>query len=183
MSSSRVARRYAKALFALAREQGVHDGVAAELAGLRAAFAEPRLQAVLGSPMMTVPRLLALARELARTLKLSALTANFLGVLATNRRLDQLSGVCGRFEELHDRALGRIRIGIRTATALSPERQQGIVRAFEHLTGSSVLATVTVQPELLGGQVVDAAGKVYDGSLRTQLDRLAREITSARTYL
>jgi F-type H+-transporting ATPase subunit delta len=181
--SGRVARRYAKALFVLAGEARALDAVGLELQQLRAAIADPATLALLASPAMTAPRLADLARQLAQRLHLSALTAHFLGVLARNRRLDQVPGIYDRFEAMHDRALGRIRVVIRSATPLDEPRQRELVAAFERLTGKTVLATVTITPALLGGVVVEAEGKVYDGSLRTQLDHMARGITGARTYL
>jgi F-type H+-transporting ATPase subunit delta len=181
--SGKVARRYAKALFGLARDARVLDVVAAELVNLRSAFGDPAIARVLGSPMMTVARLSALTHQITTQLRLSELTGKFLGVLAENRRLDELPGVCDSFEALHDRALNRIRVTIRSAAVLPTERLKELVATFERLTGKTVLATTSTDATLLGGVVVEAEGKVYDGSVRTQLDHLAREITGARTYL
>ena len=44
------------------------------------------------------------------------------------------------------------------------------------MTGKQVVPTVAVDPELLGGIVVEVGSKVYDGSVRTQLERLAKEL-------
>jgi F-type H+-transporting ATPase subunit delta len=181
--SGKVARRYAKALFALARDARVLDTVAAELADLRTAFGDPAVVHVLGSPMMTAARLMGLTQQITAQLRLSELTGKFIGVLAENRRLDQLPGVCDRFQELHDGALNRIRVAVHSAAVLPPARLSEIVATFERLTGKTVLAHVETDPALLGGVLVEVAGKVYDGSVRTQLDHLAREITGARTYL
>jgi len=181
--TSRVARRYAKALFSLAQEAQALDAVAAELRELHQAFGDPAIMAVLASPLTSASRLTALARQLTEQLALSTLTKHFLGVLADNRRLDQLAGVYEHFEALHDRALGRIRVTIRGAASLTEERQREIVTAFEQRTGKTVLATVVTDPVLLGGVVVEAEGKVYDGSLRTQLEHLARDMAGARIYL
>ncbi len=181
--SGRVARRYAKALFTLARDARALDVVAGELAGLRPAFADPATVAMLASPAMTETRLGDLARNLATQFQLSALTASFLGVLADNRRLDQLAAVSDSYQDLYDRALGRIRVTIRSATPLGAVRQRELVGAFEQRTGKTVLATIIIDPELLGGVIVEVEGKVFDGSVRTQLAHLAREITGARTYL
>jgi F-type H+-transporting ATPase subunit delta len=181
--SGRVARRYAKALFALAREAGALDAVAAELAALRIAFSDPNTAELLADPMMTAARLTALVQGLGSQLRLSNLTTNFLGVLAANRRIDQLAGIHDRFEQLHDQVLGRVRATIRSAAPLATAQQNEVVAVFEKLAGKVVLPTVETDPDLLGGLVVETEGKVYDGSLRTQLEHLAREITGARTYL
>lgn len=180
---TRVSRRYAKALFALAQDGGTVDTVAGELAQLSAALSDPAILAVLASPTLGAARLTTLAQRLGEQFQLSQLTRHFLGVLAHNRRMDELVGVAAHFQRMQDRALGRIRITIRAATALSAARQAEIVARFEKLSGKTVLATVEVVPALLGGVTVDVEGKVYDGSVRTQLDRLAHEMTGGRTYL
>jgi F-type H+-transporting ATPase subunit delta len=181
--TARVARRYAKALFALARDAGVAETVATELGLLRAALSDPATLALLASPVMTKTRLTQLSKRLATELQLSELTTRFLGVLADNRRIDQLPGILDRFEVLHDRALGRTRVVIRSAAPLDDARQSDLVRAFEQLTGKTVLATVHTDADLLGGVVVEADGKVYDGSVRTQLVRLARDLAGTRAHL
>lgn len=181
--SGAVARRYAKAVFALARDARVLDAVAAELTDLRSAFQDPAIIHALASPTTTAAQLSALTQQITTQMRLSELTGKFLGVLAQNHRLDQLPGICERFQQLHDRVLNRIRVTIHSSTALPTARLNDIIALFERLTGKTVLATTVTDPALLGGVVVEAEGKVYDGSLRTQLDNLAREITGARTYL
>lgn len=181
--SARVARRYAKALFALARDARALDAVGAELGELRNGFTDPAVVEVLASPTMTATRLKTVVKNLATQMRLSELVANFLGVLAENHRIDQLPAAVDHFEALHDRALNRIRVSIRSAAPLAVARQRDLIAKFERLSGKTVLATIAVDPRMLGGVMVEAEGKVFDGSLRTQLEHLAHEITSTRTYL
>ena len=69
-----------------------------------------------------------------------------------------------------------MRITMRSARPLDSQQQEQIAGAFARLTGKQVLPTVAVDPELLGGIVVEVGSKVYDGSVRTQLERLAKEL-------
>ena len=66
---------------------------------------------------------------------------------------------------------------------LDDAQRQALIAAFERKLGRTVLAETTVDPQLLGGVVVDVEGTVYDGSVRTQLQSLANRIAGGRTLL
>ncbi len=72
----------------------------------------------------------------------------------------------------------RIRAGVRSATPLSEEMLAEVTRVFDRVTGKRVVATVAVEPELIAGVVVEVGGRVYDGSVRTQLEKLHRQMAS-----
>ncbi len=173
---SMVSRRYAKAIFALASDERSLEEAAAQLDRLAALVEDPAVGPVLCSPLLAPSRRRELTAMLARELSLSTLLTRFLGVLSDQQRLSELAAVADYFQHLYDQALGRVRIAIRTARPLEPTQQAEIVAAFGRLTGKQVLPTVAVEPELLGGLLVEIEGKVYDGSVRTQLQRLAREL-------
>jgi F-type H+-transporting ATPase subunit delta len=178
-----VARRYAKAIFALAREEQSLEATAADLEGLATVARTPDIAAALANPLLSPPTRNALARTLAERLELRPTTRNFLLLLADQRRLDQIVAVCDYYRELLDRALGQVRAQITAAAPVSPAQAQQLVQSFERLTGKRVLPTIAVEPEILGGLIVAVEGKVYDGSLRTQLERLAGAIAGNRSYL
>jgi F-type H+-transporting ATPase subunit delta len=173
---SAVARRYAKALFALAKEAGTLEQTAAEIGRVAAVANDPTIGPVLGSPLLSPVRRRELVQMLARELSLSTLLTRFLGLLAEHRRLDQLPAIATSIERLVDDEMGRVRIRIRSAAALSPQEEQTLVAAFSRLTGKHVVPQVATDAELLGGIIVEVEGTVYDGSVRTQFDRLAKTL-------
>ena len=173
---SAVAGRYAKALFALAKEAGALQPTADELGRAAAVAGDPTVEPVLRSPLLSAARRGDLAEMLVRELKLPDLLARFVRLLADQQRLAVLPAIAERFQNLLDRELGRVRITLRSARALDAKQEQDIVATFATLTGKQVIPTVAINPDLLGGVVVEAEGKVYDGSVRTHLDRLAKEL-------
>ena len=175
--SAAVARRYAKALFALAKETTVLQPTADELARLAAVASDASVGPVLCSPMLSVPRRHELAQMLARELTLSDLLSRFLQLLADHQRLGELPAIAERYQQLLDAELGRVRLAIRSAKPLAAKQEADIVAVFAALTGKQIISRVEVDTELLGGVVVEVEGKVYDGSIRTQLDRLAKELS------
>ena len=174
--TSRVARRYAKAIFALAKDAKQLQPVADELGRLAALASEPTVLEVLRSPMLSLEKRAALTETLVREYSLSPNVANLMRLLAQHHRLGELVGIRGYYQTLLDVELGRVRITIRSARPLEPKQQEAIMAAFARRTGKEVIPTVAVDATLLGGVQVEVGGKVFDGSVRTQLDRLGHEL-------
>jgi F-type H+-transporting ATPase subunit delta len=171
-----VSRRYAKALFALAKEKGTLEPTGEELVRLGQAAANPALAPVLKSPLLSPSRRTALAKALISDLHLSDLLARFVQLLADRQRLAGLPGIADFYLRFLDAEKNRVRLDVRTAMELTNSQQQELVDRFAKLTGKEVIPSVTIDPTLLGGVVAEVEGKVYDGSVRTQLDRLANQL-------
>ena len=170
-----IARRYGRALFDLASEAGSVDEIGAQLAELAAAV-ESLEAGALAPGLLTPAQRDSLAKALVARVGGSSTISNFIGVLAANDRLEQLPGVRDQFEKLADTEAGRVRVTIRSASPLSDAERAALKTKFESITGRRVLETVEVEPDLLGGVTVEAEGRVYDGSVRTQLERLERQM-------
>lgn len=177
-----VSRRYAKALFSLAKDQGVLESTAGELLGLGKVAASPALAQVLRSPLLSPSRRTELANTLSADLKLSDLLTRFVHLLADRQRWAELPAIADYFSRLLDDEKGRVRLDVRTAMELTETQQKQLVEAFAGLTGKEVIPTVTVDADLLGGVVAEVRGKVYDGSVRTQLDRIAHELAGRAAH-
>lgn len=173
---SRVARRYAKALFELAREAGDVEAPGRELEVLARAFEDPAMASLLEIATRDGRVRRAMAPQVSAQLGSTPLLSKFLAVLAANNRLLELGAIEREYQRLEDRHLGRVRARIRSAKPLSDESRRRINEAFERQTGKRVIAETDVDPELLGGVVVEVAGRVFDGSLRTRLERLERSL-------
>jgi F-type H+-transporting ATPase subunit delta len=176
-----VGRRYARALFALAKEAGVLEPTATHLTALAAVGADATVGPVLRSPVLSAQHRSELVQLLGRELHLPDLLMRFTGVLAEHNRLSQLPAIADVFRQLLDAELGRVRITIQSARPLDAPDEQRIIATFATLTGQLIIPTAVVDPELLGGIVVEVADTVYDGSVRNQLERLAKELTGIST--
>jgi F-type H+-transporting ATPase subunit delta len=173
---SMVSRRYAKAIFALATDEQSLEQTSTQLEQVAALVQDPSVGAVLRSPLLAPARRCELVQMLARELALSSLLTRFLGVLSDQQRLGELPAIADYVQRLYDQALGRVRITIRTARPLSAAQEQEISAVFARLTAKQIVPAVVVDPELLGGVLVEIEGKVYDGTVRTQLERLAKQL-------
>ncbi len=179
--SASVGRRYGKAIFALAKQENSLEQSAEQLRRLAALVCDPAIEPVLRSPLLSAERRRQMTQTWTRALSLSDLITRFTGVLADHQRLNLLPAIAEYFQQLLDQELGRVRISIRSARPLDAAAQEQLVTAFAQLTGKQVLAAVRVDPDLLGGVLVELGTKVYDGSVRTQLERLAKELGGSAT--
>ncbi len=175
-----VARRYARALLALAREGNALDGVRDELATATSAFSDPRLRAVVLNPGIDSRVRRRVTGDVVAALGLSAHVGNLVRLLADRERLSVLPEVLRAYEALVDASLGRTRVRVRSAMPLGPAARQALTELAARLVGGEVLVTTETDPGLLGGVVLQAGGTVYDGSVRTQLARLEKQIAGER---
>jgi F-type H+-transporting ATPase subunit delta len=181
--SASISRRYAKAIFAIAKEQNRLEQTGEEIDALASLASYPSLAAVVSNPILGEKSRQAIARTFADQLQLTTMTRNFLFLLADHKRLDQLVGIADHYRRLVDQALGRTRAQLISAVELGADDRRKLVSALERLTEKTILATERVDPELLGGVVVAVQGKVYDGSVQTQLQRLAASIAGRQSFL
>ena len=107
-----VSRRYAKALFALAKEKGVLEPTADELARLGSTASNPDLAPVLRSPLLSPSRRSALAKTLIDDLRLSDLLGRFVQLLADRQRLADLPGIADFFLKFLDEEKNRVRLDV-----------------------------------------------------------------------
>jgi F-type H+-transporting ATPase subunit delta len=166
--------RYALALFALAEERKQLETVSESLAGLRQALADsPEFAALTTSPLIRRDEAGKAVAAAAGAMKLDALTANFLGVLAGNRRLAQLPAVIRAFDMLAARRRGEITAEVTSARPLDDDQVVALRQTLRTRFGSDIAVDLHVDPAILGGLVVKVGSQMIDGSIRTKLNTLA----------
>jgi F-type H+-transporting ATPase subunit delta len=178
MHSSTAARRYARALFSLANDEGRIAAVRDELDAMRRLFADnAELRHAIFRPLHPVSERRAVLRSVCERLATSRTVSNFLGFLVERRRLIDFGVILGEYGRLADAAAGRVRAEIVSAARLRDDQRERLRRALAARTGKQVELEERVEPALLGGAVASVAGVVFDGSLRTQLVALRSSLT------
>jgi F-type H+-transporting ATPase subunit delta len=168
-------RIYARALFEAAEEQGRLTEVRDDLVDFARASEEvPELAALLTNRELD-PRARAAALE---DLLGGAdeLVRNFLMLLAEKGRAAELTEIARELEQLVAEAEGRIEVELTTAVELSDEEAAQIVGQIERAAGRTVEATRKVDPELIGGLILQAGSFRVDASIRGRLQRLRQEL-------
>jgi F-type H+-transporting ATPase subunit delta len=176
---SAVHRTYAQALFAAAKEKGRLEEVRAQLEDFaRAVDDVPELRAVLRNPQIE-PR--TKARVLEEILgDADELVRNFLMLTAEKGRIADIQEIAREFERLVAREERRLEVELTTAHELSDAEAKQIVKQIEEASGRKVEATRNVDPDLIGGLVLQAGSLRVDASVRGRFERLRRELVSAR---
>jgi F-type H+-transporting ATPase subunit delta len=173
-----VDRVYAKALFEAAQEQGKLEPVGEQLGQLVEAEREvPELRELLRNPQLDPrARRAALEDVLGGT---EELLRNFLLVLSDKGRAGQLEEIAAEFERLVAEAAGIVHAELTTAVELSDDEADKLLGQIEQASGRKVEATRSVDPELIGGIVLQVGSHRLDASVRGRLDRLRRQLVTA----
>jgi F-type H+-transporting ATPase subunit delta len=172
-----IARRYAIAIFELAAEENRLDEVGRELAAAKAALeSDQELIATLRQPATTREVKLQLVEAMATTLKLSPTVANALRLLAERNRLVLVPQIAEVYAALADERAGRVKARVTSAVPLSEEAAREIAVLLTRATRRSVVIERSVDPSILGGVVAQVGGKTFDGSLRTHIEGLKRQL-------
>jgi F-type H+-transporting ATPase subunit delta len=171
--SSKAANRYAKALFALGREEQSLTSLRTEVNGLAGLLEEHSdLREVLLTPLHPAEERKAVLVKVAEKEGLSALLRNFTSYLIDQRRLIYFPDIVHEFNRLADQDEGLLTATVRSASALDEEREQRLQRALSERTGRRVRLDVELDPSLIGGAIATVGDLVIDGSLRPQLSQL-----------
>jgi F-type H+-transporting ATPase subunit delta len=164
-----LARPYARAAFGLAREHGRLPQWS-QLLGFAAAVAsDDRAKVLLGHPKLGLDDTLALLLPAGDT---DPNFRQYLAVLADNRRLPLLPEIAQQFDELKAEAERVVNVTVTSAQPLGAQDVGTLTAALKRRFGSEIALTQAVDPELIGGAVIDAGDVVIDGSLRGKLARL-----------
>jgi len=170
---SGVAERYASSLFELALEEGVVEGVSADLDRFQALLDESAdLKRLVASPVFTAEDQSKALVAICEKAGISGLVANFLKVVAGNRRLFALPGMIKGFKIIAARHRGEITAEVTSAHALDQAQENELKAALKGVTGKNVAIAVTVDPSILGGLIVKVGSRQIDTSLRTKLSTL-----------
>ena len=166
--------RYAIALFELARDAKALDAVERSLAVVRQALADsPEFKQLTTSPLVARGDARRAVTAAAGSLQLDATTANFLGVLADNRRLSQLPQILRAFRTLIANHRGETNAEVTSAHPLDTAQQDALKQQLKTRLGRDVSIDLSVDPALLGGLVVRIGSQMIDSSIRTRLNSLA----------
>jgi len=171
-----IARPYAKAAFAVAREQGTLGRWSRWLEGARTVVLSDEFQKLERSPGVSTGQLEALIADICAA-DLEDSGRAFLRLLTENGRLDFLPELATRFKELEAEDRNVAEVEVVSATALDERQQERLAAALRERLRREVRLHCAVDPALIGGAVVRSGDMLIDGSLRGKLERLETELT------
>jgi F-type H+-transporting ATPase subunit delta len=168
-----MAGRYAAALFELAKDQQQLEQVERDLASLQTMLAgSADLRRLVLSPVIPAEDQAKALGAVLQKAGISGLTANFVKLIAKNRRLFAAGDMMKAFRALVARERGEVSADVASAHALTPEQIQLLSDTLRTSIGKNVRIDTRVDPNLLGGLVVKVGSRMIDSSLRTKLNNL-----------
>lgn len=177
MTSSIVAKRYAKALLEIGREDGNYEKYGEEVAAVVALLdASPELDSVLSNPALDLQSRKSVLETLLKKLQLSPITINFFRLLMDRKRIDQTRNISTVYGRLLDEVKGITRAEVTSAASLSDDELNRLKDALKTVAGKEVSIELKEDPSLIGGIKARIGDLVLDGSVRTQLESLKESL-------
>ena len=180
MIEGTLSRRYTRALFQLAREAGEEEKIGQEVEQFYSAYSQTELQPVLTNPAFGLDTRRKILAQVLESQQLSPLTRHFLCLLLDRDRLPYLTGIVNAYRRLLNEAKGRIEAKVVSASTLEADRLVQLRDRLRAISGKDVVLQQETDAALLGGLLIELDGKIYDGSIRTQLEKMKQRI--ARGY-
>jgi F-type H+-transporting ATPase subunit delta len=172
--SSKVAKRYARALLGLSNNRNQLELWGSELERLGRMIESPEIDAAFVSPEVSVTAKIQALALVTEKLELSFPVQSFSSVVARHSRIPELPAIAEAYGRMLDELIGRARATLTFATSPSDDDSKKIVSKLARIAHKEIIPTVKIDAGLLGGVIVELEGKTYDGSLTTQLAEAQR---------
>ncbi len=169
------ARRYARAIFDLAVQEGQVEEWTRRLAEHGEALSQPELRALLTNPSIAVQRRQEVAASILEP-RVGAGGVNLARLLVAANRVGEVDGIAEEVGLLADEAAGRVRASATSAVPLERSETDKLVAALSKELGREVRLDVSVDPAIIGGLVLQIGDRVIDASVATRLHQLRRQL-------
>ena len=136
------------------------------------------LQNFINTPLLSVEQQKAGVEALAKKAKFATPVSNLLTVMAENRRLSILPAIVRETESYLAKQSGTVPVAVATARKLSAADQKKIGADIKAVLGKEILMQAYVDESLIGGMVVQVESTLIDGSIKSKLDKLERDLTN-----
>ena len=177
MKNDVMARRYARALYELGREEGLEKQFQVDMENVVALAEESEeFKAIMVSPLYDITLKKKILSGMAPKLELSPYAINFLNILLDKDRFSFLSDIRKAYQDILDVASGKVKAQVVSAIELDAAQQQKVAAVFSKVMNKNVDVEIAVDPSLIGGLVVEVEGMVYDGSIKTQLSKIKQSL-------
>ena len=165
--------RYATALFDLAKDAKQLDEVGTELNNFSQLIKDnAELTRLVESPVFTADQQSKAINAIVAASGLKGLTANFISLVAKNRRLFAINAMIKAYRGLVSLEKGEITAEVLSAAKLTKAQTDALKKALKDAVGKEVQLELSVDPSILGGLRVKVGSKLVDNSLRTKLNNL-----------
>ena len=150
-----------------------------ELSMLEKIFGEnPELIKLMGTPTIAAEEKLALIKDIIKSGNISEYTGNLLCILAERSRFNCFEGIVKCFRTKYNEHFKIAEIVVTTSTPLSDDMRSKIIAKMSQVTGKTVMIREKLDPDIIGGIVIDYGSTRYDGSVKARLNAIKNELGS-----
>ena len=177
MRSSAIARRYAKALMLIGKEDGQAETYREELQGFIDLFDQhEQLEQMLTNPLYSTENRRKVLVAVLDAVEISNVMRSFLTLLFNKGRISYLRQITTYYFKLADELKGIVRANLVSAAELPSEKFEEIRNALSKMTGKEVVLDAEQDPSIIGGVVTKIGDLVLDGSIKTQLENMRESL-------
>ena len=177
MRSSAIARRYAKALILIGKEDGQAEKYREELESFVGLLdREKTLAQAVTNPLYSTDNRRKVLQVVLEKLELTKVMTSFLLLLFDKGRFQSLRDIKQNYEKLADELKGIVRANLLSAVPLSSEILDQIRTSLSKMTQKDVVLEAELDPSLIGGVVTRIGDLVLDGSIKTQLQNMRESL-------
>ncbi len=177
MRSSIIARRYAKALILIGKEDGQAENYKAELDGIIDMLNQnPDFEQTVKNPLFDSAKRKKLFSTVIGSMDLSNVMRSYLNLMFSKYRFDRIREISEHYNKLNDELQGIVRADLISASELSSEAYDQIRQSLAKMTGKEVVLKTQQDPEIIGGIVTKIGDLVLDGSIKTQLKNMRESL-------
>ncbi len=174
--SDAVGRRYAKALFELAKENKSLDKVAKSLNELSYSLDEvdgsADLRDFVNSPLYSRDEQVSVIREIAKKAKYDGLVSNTLAVMASRGRLNVIPGMISAFFDMMNAENDEVIATVTSVKKMTAAQTKKLAEVLKTKVGKDVTIHSEVDPDILGGLTISIGSTLIDNSLKGKLSKL-----------
>lgn len=179
MSEYRVAARYAKSILDLSIEQKSLDGVLSDMKTFANIVSKSGdMRNLLASPVVPGDKKMAVLKHLFEK-EFQPLTIKFFDIIIRKKREGFLGAIAKGFVEQYNELNNIANASVKSAVALSEAVINEIKGHIESQTGKKINISATVNPDLIGGVVVQVEDKLFDASVAGKLGKLKQELLNS----
>lgn len=175
MLKGAIARRYAGAMFELARKQNALDRTLEDLQGIARLFAHRKLAYLLREPKVPAKRKETALRE-SLTSRVLPTSLNLALLLVQRELVEIMPGIASEYEQFLLNYRNQAVAEVTSATPLDEAQSAQVKQALERATGKTILMNTRTDPSIIGGIVARVGDEVIDGSVRYRLKALQQQL-------
>lgn len=180
MDQGLIPRRYAKALLEVAGNASMADALYQSMKQLEQAFeAEPQLAATVGNPFVSIADKTSLIKTAIGDDKAQTQVDNLLRVLAENNRMGMVRDIAMAYMRLYRKANNIYLVHVESAAPMQPDEEERLKKIIAaHLHGGHMEYSFSVNPDLIGGFVINIDNERLDASVKNELKQLRLKLLS-----